>query len=166
MVDVVAIATVAALALLVAGVVGSLLPMVPGPALSVLGVYIYWASTGFSRPGLPSIIAFTTVAWAALAVDYAGGAVAGKLGGAATTSIAVGSVVGFLCLLATGPLGLVVGMACSVFAFEWFRGRGLRGSVRAAVVSAAGVLGSALLQAALTAAMLVAFVLALVLVSQ
>jgi len=67
--------------LLVAGVVGSVLPAVPGGLLSTTGVGYYWWAGGDIAPlafGLLVVLGLSTVA-----VDWLGGAVSARVGGAA-----------------------------------------------------------------------------------
>lgn len=108
-----------ALALLVLGVVGSVLPLLPGALLSVVGVVVYWVSTGFSEPGPIAFVGLTLVGLVALVTDYAGGMVAARFGGASTRTSIVAGVVGFLLMFLIGPLGIFVGVAGTVFALEY-----------------------------------------------
>jgi uncharacterized protein YqgC (DUF456 family) len=150
-----------AVGLLVVGVVGSALPVVPGALASLAGVLLYWWSTGYADPSLPVLAGFVVVGLATLVVDYAGGALAAKAGGAATWVVAVAAVVGLLGLTVAGPLGVLVGTAGAVFALEYWRGGDGVDSGRRAAYATVGVLASALVQVTLTALMLVAFLVVL-----
>lgn len=156
MVDAVALI---ALALLVLGVVGSVLPLLPGPLLSLAGVYLYWWSSGFVEPGPLTLAAFTLVGAAAVVADYFGGAVAARAGGASMATTLLAAVVGLLLVFVAGPLGLLVGVAGTVFLVELARGTDPETSLRTAAYATVGVLASAVLQVVVTAGMLVAFVL-------
>ena len=151
--------TLAAAALLVLGVVGSVVPALPGAALSVAGVLLYWWSTGYADPSTPVLAAFLLVGLFAAAVDFFGGAVAAGTGGAARWTVLAAGVVGFALFFLVGPLGVVLGVAGTVFLLELQRHGDARRGGRAAVYAVVGVLGSALVQLLLTASMLVAFVL-------
>lgn len=59
---------VAAVVLVVAGVVGSLVPSVPGPALPLAGDYLHWWATGYAEPGLAALAGFTVAGLAAVVV--------------------------------------------------------------------------------------------------
>lgn len=155
--------TVLAVGLLVAGVVGSVVPLVPGPLVSLSGVYVYWYSTGYADPGLLVLAGFTLVGLFAIAVDLLAGAVGARAGGASTLGSAVAGVVGLVLFFVAGPLGIVVGVAGSVFAVEFYRGGSAAESGKAALYATLGVLGSAVVQVLITAAMLVAFLLVLAL---
>lgn len=154
---------VVALLLLVAGVVGSLLPAVPGAGLSVLGVYLYWWSTDFTTPGLAVLLALTFLGVLTMAVDYFGGAIAARAGGASLVTTGLAAIVGIVLLFVTGPLGMILGIAGTVFAVEYVQHRDARAGGRAAVYATVGFLASTAMQFVLTATMLVAFVVIVVL---
>jgi hypothetical protein len=148
-----------AIGLAVLGVVGSLVPVMPGALLSLAGVLLYWWSTGYADPSLLTLAGFVLVALATVAVDLGGSAIAVRAGGASSLTAVVALVAGIVLGLLTGPVGLVVGVAGAAFAVEYYRtGEGDQ-SGRAALYATVGVLGSTLVQALLTLSMLVALVL-------
>lgn len=147
---------VAAFLLLVAGVVGSLLPAVPGAPLSVAGVLLYWWTTG--EPGTVLLVVLVAAGIGALLVDWFGGALAAKVSGTSTFVSAVSGVVGLVGLVLAGPLGLFVGVAGTVFAATFYRERDAGTSVRRALYATAGVLASAAVQALLTGSILLTIV--------
>ncbi len=147
---------VLAFALLLVGIAGSVLPLVPGPLSSLAGVYVFWYATGYSRPGLFVLAVLTLVGLAGLVFEYAGGAVTAKAGGASTTTAMVATVVGIALALVSGPVGLVLGVLATVFAVEFWRQRDAAASARSAAYAVVGVLASSVVQVVLTTAMLVA----------
>lgn len=151
--------TAAALALLVLGVAGSVLPALPGAPLSLAGVYLHWWHTGYSEPGLPLLLAFTLVGLLAVAADYLAGAVSARVGGASTLTVAVAAVVGLALLFVLGPLGALLGVPLTVFVLEVRRQGGVDAGARAAVFAVAGMLGSGVLGLLVTGSMLAAFAL-------
>jgi hypothetical protein len=148
-----------ALGLLVVGVVGALLPLLPGALASLAGVLLYWYSTGYTEPGPVVLVALVLVGLVTLAVDYFGGAMSARVGGASTVTTAVAAAVGVVLLFVAGPAGLLVGVAGTVFAVEFARNRDARQSGRAAAYAAVGVLASTVAQLLLTLSMLVAMLL-------
>lgn len=148
-----------ALGLLVLGVVGAVLPLLPGALSSLAGVLLYWYSTGYTEPGALVLVALVLVGLVTLAVDYFGGAASAKAGGASTTTTVVAAAVGVVLLFVAGPAGLVVGVAATVFVVEFARDQDARQSGRAAAYAAVGVLASTVVQALLTLSMLVAMLL-------
>lgn len=151
--------TLVAVGLLVVGVVGSVVPALPGALLSVAGVLLYWWSTGYADPSTPFLVAFLVVGLLAAAVDYFGGAVAAGAGGASRWTVAAAGAVGLVLFFVVGPLGVLLGVAGTVFALELRRHGDARQGGRAALYAVVGILGSALVQLLLTVSMLVAFVL-------
>lgn len=150
--------TVVAFLLLVAGVVGAVLPSVPGALLSVAGVLVYWWGSGFSDPGSIVLAALLATGALAIATDWLGGAVAARVGGASTTSALLAGVVGLVLLVAVGPLGVLVGAAGTVFVVEYVRRRDARAGAVAAGAYVVGFFASALAQALLTVSILIAMI--------
>jgi uncharacterized protein YqgC (DUF456 family) len=151
-----------AIGLAVVGVVGSLLPAVPGATLSLAGALLYWWSTGYTDPSLVVLAGFVLVAVATVGVDVAGSAVAVRAGGASSLTAAVALVAGLVLGLLTGPVGFVLGVAGAAFAVEYYRTGEREASGRAALYATVGVLGSALVQLLLTLSLLIALVVVIV----
>ncbi|WP_254544234.1 DUF456 domain-containing protein [Halomarina pelagica] len=148
----------AAFALLVLGVVGTVVPLLPGALLSLAGVYLYWWGTGYADPGPAVLAALTLVGVFAVAVDYFGGAIAARSGGASWWTTALAATAGVLLLLVSGPLGLLVGCAGTVFLLEYGRHRNPREGAKTALYATVGVLASAVVQALLALSILAAMV--------
>lgn len=149
---------VAAFALLVLGVVGTVVPFVPGGLLSLAGVVTYWHATGYSEPSTLLVVALAGTAALALFVDYFGGAIGAKTGGASLTHALLASVVGLVGLVVGGPLGLLVGVVGTTYVLEAReRGHGEE-TLRVAVAAGVGVLASAVVQVVLTGTVLVAMI--------
>ncbi|MFB6140090.1 MAG: DUF456 domain-containing protein [Halosimplex sp.] len=144
-----------AFALLVAGVVGSVTPLVPGGILSVAGVLVYWWASGFSDPNVWVLSGVLFVALLAVATDWLSGAVSAKAGGASTRTTVIATVVGLIGL-AVGPLGFLLGTAGTVFVLEVLDGGEVEDSARAAGVTLLGMLTSSVLQVLLTVGVLFA----------
>ncbi|PSQ44988.1 DUF456 domain-containing protein [Halobacteriales archaeon SW_7_68_16] len=153
MVDIV---TVGAFALLVVGVIGSVVPGLPGPLASLAGLGVYWWGSNYAEPSTLVVVAIAAVGIVALAVDLAGGAAAARAAGASTTTMILAGIVGLLLGLVTGPVGLVIGIAGTVFLVEFVRDGDGSGSVRTALYATVGVLASGVVQGLLTGSMLVA----------
>jgi uncharacterized protein YqgC (DUF456 family) len=143
-----------ALGLATLGVVGSVLPAVPGATLSLAGVLLYWWSTGYADPSTVVVVSVAVVAVLTVAVDVAGSALAVRAGGASPLTAAVALVAGLVLGLVTGPVGFVLGVAGAVFAVEYRRTGDSEGSGRAALYATLGVFGSAAVQLLVTLALL------------
>lgn len=155
-------ALLVALALLVVGVVGSVVPAIPGAVLSLVGVLVYWWSTGFAEPGTLALAGFVAAGLFAVAADHLGGAVAARVGGASPWTSAAAGVVGFLLFFVAGPVGVLLGVAGTVFALEYYRHREARRGLETALYTTVGMLASTAVQVVVTLSMLVGFVLVLV----
>ena len=148
-----------ALALCLLGVVGSLLPLVPGAAFSVAGVLLYWWQTGYADPG-PFVLAILLgLALLALVLDWFGGAVSASAGGASTRTTLAAAVVALPLTLVAGPVGLLLGVAGTVFVLTYHENEDVEESVRIAAYATVGMLASALAQAVLTGLVLLGMVL-------
>jgi uncharacterized protein YqgC (DUF456 family) len=149
-----------AVTLLVVGVVGSALPAIPGASLSVAGLLLFWWHTGFTRPGPVVLGLLGTLGLIAVAADWFAGPIAAKAGGASTRTTVLAGAVGFLLLFVAGPLGIVVGIAGTVFLLQ-FRATGDPGrSARTAGFVTVGVLASVVVQVLVTSVILVGFLVA------
>lgn len=147
-----------AVVLLLVGIVGSVLPMLPGAPLSLLGVYLYWWSSGFSDPGGVAVFVLTVIALTAFLADFLGGAITARVGGASLTTTGLAAVVGIVLLFVGGPLGFLVGIAATVFLAEYYRHRDARAGTKTALYATVGVIASAAMQLLLTLSMFVIFV--------
>jgi len=134
------------LGLCLLGVVGSLVPGVPGALGSLAGLFVYWSATGGTEPGVLLFAALVLTGLVALAADLLAGPVAARLGGASTRTSLLAGGVGFALLFVAGPLGVVVGIAGTVFAVELRRHGDRDRATRAAVATTVGALGSIVVQ--------------------
>ncbi|QZX99566.1 DUF456 domain-containing protein [Halobaculum rubrum] len=152
--------TAAALLLLVAGVVGSVVPLVPAGPLSAAGVIVYYVLAPPSAPalGVGWLVLFVLVGLIAFAVEHLGGAIASKVGGAETTTMVIAGVASLALLFVLGPLGIVVGTGLAVFGAELYAGKEPAAAARAAGYTLAGLLASSVAQLALTLSILAGFV--------
>jgi len=149
-----------AAALLVAGIVLSVVPLVPGGAVSTLGVGYYWLTTG--EPGTVAVLGFVVLGGLTVAFDLLGSAVSARVGGASTRTTAVAAVAAIGLLFVLGPLGALLGVVGSVFGLEYRRHGDVRRGTRTAAITAAGMLASTAMQVLLTLSMLVGFVLVVI----
>lgn len=155
--------TVAAVLLMTLAVAGSLTPMVPGALLSVFGILVYWYGTGFTRPDTWFLSAFVLTGLFTVAFDYLSGIIAAKFGGASTKTSAAAGIAGFLLFFVLGPIGILIGITGTVLVREYLVAGDARKSLRAAVYSGVGVLGSAMVQFVITFTLLSSFIAVLIL---
>lgn len=149
---------VVAVALLAAAVLASAVPLVPGGLLSMAGVGYYWYATG--DPGTFAVVALLALAVLTLVLDWLGGAVSARVGGASLRTTAVAAVAAVALLFVLGPLGALVGIAGTVFVLEVRRHGDVERGLRTAAVATVGMLASTAMQLLLTGTILVGFLLA------
>src|SRR6187551_1526338 len=99
---------IAAVALVLIGLAGTVLPAIPGVPLVFLGLVLGAAADGFERVGWPSLILFALLTAIGIAADFAGGLLGAKRVGASGWAIG-GAAVGSLIGLFFGIPGLVFG---------------------------------------------------------
>lgn len=150
--------TLVVLALLVVGLVGSVVPGVPAGLLALAGVYVEYLY-GIHEMSLWALAGFTLVGLLAIVVDYFGGPLAAKSGGASTKTTLLAGAVGLVLLVVSGPLGALLGVFATVLALELRREKTYDEALRSAVWSFAGMVGSGLVVFLLLASMLVGYLL-------
>lgn len=155
--------TVAALTLGVAGVIGAVLPFVPGPMVSLAGVLLYWWGTGYSDPGVVVLVGFALVAVIAVGADLLGSVLGTTAaGGSRWTAVAAGFA-GLLLIPIAGPFGILAGVAIVTFAFAYRDTGEPRAGLKAAAGATVGILASIFVQVILTIGMLIALAVVIVL---
>lgn len=140
-----------AFGLVVAGMLGSILPLLPSGLTALAGVAVYWWRLG--EPGPLTLAVVVVLGLAATFVDWFGGAIGANAGGASTRTTVIAAVVGLLMLPFGGPIGIILGIAGTVFYLEYRRHGDREISLKTAAYATAGVLASALVQLLLTGAM-------------
>jgi uncharacterized protein YqgC (DUF456 family) len=125
--------------LMIAGLVGSLLPVMPGTVLILAGAAVHAVATGFNPlgPGRLTILALLTVL--AYALDYLAGALGVKRFGGSGWAVA-GAVAGALVGMFLGLPGLLLGPLLGALGAEYLYTRQLNTSARAAFGTVVGLL--------------------------
>ncbi|WP_253736243.1 DUF456 domain-containing protein [Halohasta salina] len=145
-----------AVAVLIAAVVGSLVPLVPSGLVSLAGVWFY-VGFGSEPVGLLAVASLTLAGIVTVIVDQFGGPIAARASGASTEVTVASAIGGALMLFVLGPVGIVVGVVGTVLLLELRRGTDPPQAVRRSLYTAAGVLASSVLQILLTLSILVGF---------
>ncbi len=127
--------TVAVLALLIAGVVVTALPKIPGGILlSMAGVYLHWWASGYSAPSTGVLVVLTLLGLLVLTSKVVGPVIVSKIGGASAVTTTIGGVVGGIMFFFSGTVGLVLGTLVTVFILEYVRRGDIVESLIAAVL--------------------------------
>lgn len=146
-----------AIILFIAGLLGTVLPVLPGPLLIYAGMVLYGAMTGFETLGTHFFVLQGIAVATAILVDYAAAAAGTKLSGGSKQA-ALGAVIGtIVALVFLGPLGLVIGPFVGAVAVELLRGVQPTAAIRVGVGTVIGVIGGTLLKLLIGGVMIVFF---------
>jgi uncharacterized protein len=131
----------AALLLIILGIIGSVMPFLPGLPLVLAGVYLYALGTGLDAGiGLGHLIAYTLIGGAAIGLSMLANMIGVRAAGGSRRAM-LGAVLGLLAgLLVGGPFGVLVGPFLGAVVFELLGGRAARQAVRSGVGAAVGLL--------------------------
>lgn len=150
---------VVAIVLLLAGVVGSAVPLLPSGLLSLAGLYVY-VLYGSEPIHVLIVLALTIAGVLAAVLEQFGGPIAAKASGASTRVVVLAAIVGLALFFVAGPIGTVAGVLGVVFLSELRGGSELAVAARRALFTGVGILASTVLQFVLTIGILLGFVLA------
>jgi uncharacterized protein len=133
-----------ALALMAIGLVGTVVPVLPGIALVFVATLLYALVTGFERVGVSYVLLFAALTLLAIGLGFAARALGARAFGATRWGL-VGAVAGLVVgLLFAGPWGLILGPLVGAVALEALSGQPLRRACRSGVGALVGfLLGSA-----------------------
>jgi len=102
------------------GLVGLLVPVIPGAPIVLLGIVLVAWADGFEKIGAWGIGACTVLALLVLVADYIAGVVGARKYGASRWGL-IGAVVGTIVGLFFGLPGLVLGPIVGAVAFEYYK---------------------------------------------
>jgi uncharacterized protein len=125
-------------ALMLVGLVGSVVPLIPGTPLVFAGAVIYAIATDFTPVGAGRLAILAVLGVAGWAIEHVAGALGARRAGGGRAAV-VGAVLGALVGLAFAPLGLLVGPIAGAIGGELLSGRDPVGSVRTGIGTAVGV---------------------------
>jgi uncharacterized protein len=125
--------------LFLAGIVGAIVPWMPGPLFVVAGALVWAIATDFAAIGFGRLAVLAALAVLSFGLDFLAGAVGARRYGASRWGV-VGAVVGAVVGLFVGPLGLILGCAVGAVAGELLAGADLAGGVRSGLGALVGLL--------------------------
>jgi uncharacterized protein YqgC (DUF456 family) len=125
--------------LMAAGLIGAVVPFIPGTPLIFAGAVIYAIATDFTTIGAGRLTVLAVLALAGWAVEHLAGVLGARRAGGGRAAI-IGAIVGTVVGLAFAPLGLLLGPIAGAIAGELLSGRDPAGSVRTGVGTAVGLL--------------------------
>ena len=124
--------------LLLGGLMGSVLPLIPGTPLILAGAVIYAVATDFDPVGPWHLLILFGIAGVAYSLDYlAGAAGVKKLGGSRWAML--GAVLGAIVGVFWGILGLILGPIAGSILMELMISREIRTSLRSGLGTVVGM---------------------------
>lgn len=148
---------VCAIALIVIGIVGTVLPGVPGVMAVFGGMLLAAWIDGFTRIGWPTVVLLGVLTALAFAADIVGSLLGAQRVGASRRALA-GAALGTLAALPFGLAGLVLGPFVGAVVGEWLARRRLDVAARVGIATWIGLALGSLAKLALLFAMLGVFI--------
>ena len=145
--------------LVVVGLAGTVLPVLPGVTLVFAGLVVAAWADGFQRVGVDPLVVLGVLTLAALAIDFVASALGAKRFGATRYAV-IGAALGTLGGVLLGLPGLIVGPFVGAVAGELLSHGEWRRATSAGVGTWVGLLFGTLAKLALVCAMLGLFVVA------
>lgn len=116
--------------LMLLGLAGSLLPMLPGSPLILAGAALYAWQTQFTAVGWADLIVLGVLALAGQGLDYAATALGAKRYGASRWGMIGACIGGTLGLITANIIGLIIGAFAGAVILELLKGNELKASVK------------------------------------
>jgi uncharacterized protein YqgC (DUF456 family) len=130
-------------AVMLTGLAGVFLPVLPGVPLVFAGAFIYAWSTNFQVITIGNLIFFAVLTAIASAVDYIGGLITARKYGASKYGLIGGVLGGVLGLVAFSIPGLIIGQLAGVILGELYFGKHIKASFTSGFAMFVGyILGS------------------------
>jgi hypothetical protein len=107
--------------LMLVGVIGTVLPIIPGTILIFAGALLYALVEGFQAVGWPTIVVLGVLAAVATTADLWASSIGAKLGGASGWSVLIGLVAGLVGLVVFSLPGAIIGAVLGVLLTEIVR---------------------------------------------
>lgn len=132
--------------LIVIGLIGVILPLLPGVPLAWLGIFIYALATGFNRISIITTIVFFVITMMSILVDFivpllgAKGYKASKLG---LLGVFIGFIIGIFIF---GPWGIIIGPLLGALVGELISGRTIPRAFKSALGALIGFIAGSLLK--------------------
>ncbi|MEW6624722.1 MAG: DUF456 domain-containing protein [Bacillota bacterium] len=143
--------------LMIIGLIGTVLPMLPGLILILAGIILYGWHVGFSVLGIDFLLTMLMLTIIGTFVEILTSAIGAKKFGASTTgtiSAIIGVIFGLIFL---GPIGLIIGPVLTVTLTELLKGKDLLHAFKVVLGVLLGSLSGIAIRLFIGIAMIVAF---------
>ena len=151
------IAIIITIIMFIIGIIGTILPALPGVVLIFGGMLVYGFMTGFAGLSVWFFLMQLAVTVVIFVVDFLASAVSTKkYGGSrqAAFGAALGTILGLIVL---GPLGIIIGPFAGSVAAEILLGKEIKQAIRVGFGSLVGVMGGTIFKLAAEAVMIIYF---------
>ena len=122
--------TIVTLLIMAVGLMGTVLPVIPGILLIYAGYLLYGFATGWQAYGLTAIVVWSIVTGLVLLLDFYAGAMGAKRYGASRSGVWGSLIGGLIGTLAAGFPGLILGPFVGAAVGELLGGRSHREALR------------------------------------
>ena len=143
--------------LMLAGLVGAIVPFLPGAPLIFAGALLYAIATDFTPIGAGRLTILAVVGVLAWALEHVAGVVGARSAGGSRAAV-IGAMLGMIAGVIVAPVGLLLGPIVGAIAGELMAGRAPGPSVRSGLGAALGVLTGVVAHFALALVMIALFV--------
>jgi uncharacterized protein len=143
--------------LMLAGIVGAIVPLLPGAPLIFAGALLYAVATDFTPIGAGRLAILAALGVLAWVLEHVAGVVGARRAGGGRAAV-VGALLGMLVGVMVAPIGLLVGPMVGAVAAELLTGRAPKASLRSGIGAALGVLTGVVAHFALALVMVGFFV--------
>lgn len=144
--------------LMLAGLLGTIVPMVPGVPLILAGALLYGIVDGFQTVGWPTLAVLGLLTLIAVSADLWASSAGAKMGGASGCAVVLGMIGGIVGFLIFSLPGAILGAMLCVVLTEVARQNDWKKALKAGSGWLAGWVLSTLLQAGIGVSMIVLFV--------
>lgn len=144
--------------IMIAGMLGIVLPILPSIPLIWFGAFFYAVFTGFSEITWKLLLLFALLTVFSIVIENIGNVYGARRFGATKWGIAgsiLGSVAGFFW---AGAIGLIVGPVIGTIIFEMIGGKNYAGAMKSGLGNFIGFVGGTLMKGIIGTAMIVIFV--------
>ena len=143
--------------LLIIGILGIFLPILPGVPIAWLGLLIFAFGTSFNKVSVTSVSIFLLLTLLSVALDFLGPIIIAKGYKTSTLGILglfIGAILG---IIFGGPMGIIFGPFIGAFFGEFFSTRDTKMAMKSAIASVVGFVATALIKLAIIISMAVYF---------
>ena len=144
-------------ALMIAGLIGCIVPILPGPFLVLGGALVYAWHTDFTVVSWTVIGVLSVFALLSQLLDYLASMIGAKKFGAGKWGMIGALIGGVVGLFSGGIFGIIIGPFIGAIIFEMIAGKDFRSSLKIGVGTLVGFLGGAVGKVIIAVTMIVIF---------